>query len=153
MLLKKKSLLLRTFNRFLAEHSVDVWLMSEDLPDPNNRVMLDEQGRLHLIWRPNNLAAHRQVVKKTKQIMRQAGFPLILAERRGIETISHQCGTLRFGTDPTTAVLDPWCRSFDLPNLFVVDTSFYPSSAAVNPALTLVAQGLRVADYLKQNAR
>lgn len=150
MLLKKKSLLLRTFNRFLAERSVDLWLMSEDLPDPNNRVMLDEQGRLHLIWRPNNLAAHRQLVEKTKQIMRRAGFPLILTERRGVETISHQCGTLRFGHDPATAVLDQWCRTFDLPNLFVVDTSFYPSSAAVNPALTLVAQGLRVADHLKQ---
>lgn len=153
MLKKKENLILRTFSKFLAGRSVDVWIMSEDLPDPNNRVVVDDQGRIQLIWQPNNLETHRQLVEKTKTMMRRAGYPLILAERRGIETISHQCGTLRFGNDPTTAVLDSWCRSFDLPNLFVVDTSFYPSSAAVNPALTLVAQGLRVAGYLKQSAR
>jgi choline dehydrogenase-like flavoprotein len=149
MLQKKESWLLRTFSRFWAERSVDVWVMSEDLPDPNNRVWVDEREQIHLTWQPNNVEPHRQLVEKAKAILRRAGFPLIFSERRGIETISHQCGTLRFGLDPQSAVLDPWCRSFDLPNLFVVDTSFYPSSAAVNPALTLVAQALRVADYLK----
>jgi choline dehydrogenase-like flavoprotein len=149
MLKKKDSFLLRTFSRFWAERSVDLWIMSEDLPDPNNRVWVDDRGRVHLIKRPNNLKPHLELVEKTKEIMRQAGYPVVFSERRGIETISHQCGTLRFGHDPKTAVLDPWCRSFDLPNLYVVDTSFYPSSAAVNPALTLVAQALRVADKIK----
>jgi choline dehydrogenase-like flavoprotein len=130
---------------------VDLWIMSEDLPNPDNRVWVDERGKVHLSRRPNNLKPHLELVKRTKEIMRKAGFSLIFAERRGVETISHQCGTLRFGDDPTTAVLDPWCRSFDLLNLFVVDTSFYPSSAAVNPALTLVAQALRVAAHIQEN--
>lgn len=134
---------------YLAERSVDLWLMSEDLPDPENRVHVDDSGRLHLIWRPNNVRPHLELVERMTAVMREAGYPEIYVERRTVETISHQCGTLRFGTDPATAVLDPFCRSFDLPNLFVVDTSFYPSSAAVNPALTLAAQALRVAEYLK----
>jgi choline dehydrogenase-like flavoprotein len=66
----------------------------------------------------------------------------------GIETNSHQCGTIKFGTDPAKSVLDPFCRSHDVSNLFVVDASFFPSSAAVNPALTIAAQALRVADHM-----
>lgn len=136
-------------NSHLAEHSVDLWLMSEDLPDPENRVRVDGQGRVHLIWRPNNQAPHRELVERTTDIMRVAGYTKFFVERRGVETISHQCGTVRFGRDPATAVLDEYCRSFDLPNLFVVDTGFYPSSAAVNPALTLAAQALRAAGQIK----
>jgi choline dehydrogenase-like flavoprotein len=74
---------------------------------------------------------------------------MVLIQRMGIETNSHQCGTIRFGTDPTKSVLDPFCRSHDVPNLFVVDSSFFPSSAAVNPALTIAAQALRAADHIK----
>jgi choline dehydrogenase-like flavoprotein len=70
----------------------------------------------------------------------------------GIETNSHQCGTLRFGTDPAMSVLDPFCRTHDIPNLFVVDSSFFPSSTAVNPALTIAAQALRVAEHLLVSA-
>jgi choline dehydrogenase-like flavoprotein len=131
-----------------ASRSLDVWLMSEDLPDPDNRVMVDDGGNIRLNWRPNNVAPHRELVRRVAAILRAAGYPDLIIERRGIETISHQCGTVRFGTDPRTAVLDPYCRSFDLPNLFVVDTGFYPSSAAVNPALTLAAQALRVAKHM-----
>jgi choline dehydrogenase-like flavoprotein len=71
----------------------------------------------------------------------------------GIETNSHQCGTIRFGTDPTKSVLDPFGRSHDVPNLFVVDSSFFPSSSAVNPALTIAAQALRVADHIQDPIR
>jgi choline dehydrogenase-like flavoprotein len=113
-------------------------------------VHIDSSDRLHLIWQPNNVSPHLELVRRTQDILHQAGFPILFTERRGVETISHQCGTLRFGTDPARAVLDPYCRSFDLPNLYVVDTSFYPSSAAVNPALTLAAQALRVASNLKE---
>jgi choline dehydrogenase-like flavoprotein len=81
-------------------------------------------------------------------MLRRAGFPVILTQRMGIETNSHQCGTLRFGTDPSTSVLDPFCRTHDVANLYVVDSSFFPSSAAQNPALTIAAQALRVADHL-----
>jgi choline dehydrogenase-like flavoprotein len=82
-------------------------------------------------------------------MLRRAGYPLILTQRMGIETNSHQCGTLRFGTDPATSVLDPFCRSHDVSNLYVVDSSFFPSSAAQNPALTIAAQALRVGDHLR----
>ena len=123
--------------------------MSEDLPDPENRVRVDSGGRIRLDWRPNNVAPHGELVRRAAQMMRRAGYPILFTERRGVTTISHQCGTVRFGTDPARAVLDPWCRSYDHPNLFVVDTGFYPSSAAVNPALTLAAQALRVAAHIR----
>jgi choline dehydrogenase-like flavoprotein len=70
-------------------------------------------------------------------------------DERGIRAIQHQCGTVRFGTDPKTSVLDPWCRTHDVENLYVMDASFFPSSAAVNPALTVLAQTLRAAEHLK----
>ena len=71
--------------------------------------------------------------------------------RTGSKNTTHQCGTLCFGTDPRTSVLDPFCRAHDVENLFVVDASFFPSSAAVNPALTIVAQALRVADHITES--
>lgn len=80
--------------------------------------------------------------------MRAAGYPIVLVERMGIDTNSHQCGTMRFGTDPAKAVLDPFCKTFDLDNLYVMDSSFFPSSTAMNPALTIAAQALRVADHM-----
>ncbi|MEA2594420.1 MAG: hypothetical protein QOF01_889, partial [Thermomicrobiales bacterium] len=82
------------------------------------------------------------------RIFRRAGYPLVLTRTMGIETNSHQVGTLRFGHDPANAVLDPFCKAHDLDNLYVVDASFFPSSAAANPALTIIAQALRVADHL-----
>jgi choline dehydrogenase-like flavoprotein len=83
-------------------------------------------------------------------MLKKAGYPIVLIQRMGLETNSHQCGTIRFGTDPAKSVLDPFGRSYDVPNLFVVDSSFFPSSAAVNPALTIAAQALRVADHIKR---
>jgi len=81
-------------------------------------------------------------------VLRAAGFPLVVSKPFDKRTPSHQCGTVRIGTDPATAPLDPYCRAFDHPNLFVVDASFLPSSAAVNPSLTIAAQALRVADHI-----
>jgi choline dehydrogenase-like flavoprotein len=83
-----------------------------------------------------------------KQMLREAGYPILLSREMGIATNSHQVGTLRFGDDPATSVLDPFCRAHDLDNLYVVDSSFFPSSSAVNPALTIIAQAIRVADHL-----
>jgi choline dehydrogenase-like flavoprotein len=133
-----------------ASHSVDWWVMSEDLPDPANRVSLDAGGNIVIHWRPNNLAAHERLMGKAKAVLRRAGFPLLLDRRMGIATNSHQCGTLRFGHEPASSVLDPFCRAHDLDNLYVVDASFFPSSAAVNPALTIAAQALRVGDHLRE---
>jgi choline dehydrogenase-like flavoprotein len=82
-------------------------------------------------------------------MMSRAGYPIVLTQRMGIETNSHQCGTLRFGTDPSSSVLNEHCRAHEVENLYVVDSSFFPSSAAVNPALTIAAQALRVAEHLR----
>jgi choline dehydrogenase-like flavoprotein len=133
----------------LARRSIDWWVMSEDLPDPENRVTIASGGQIHVRYRPNNLRAHMRLVRIAKRILQRAGFPIILVQRMGIETNSHQCGTTRFGTDPTKSVLDEYCRTHDLSNLFVVDSSFFPSSSAVNPALTIAAQALRVADHIQ----
>ncbi len=110
---------------WVADRSVDLWLMSEDLSRPENRVFVDSQGRIHLSWRPNNEAPHRALVACARDLLHIAGFTTIYEERRTISTVSHQCGTTRFGDDPATAVLDPFCLTFEVPNLFVVDTGFY----------------------------
>jgi choline dehydrogenase-like flavoprotein len=128
---------------------VDWLVMSEDLPDPDNRVTVTSSGQIQLHYTPNNLKAHRLLVKETDRILRRLGYWLTVKHSHGARNTTHQCGTLVFGTDPRTSVLDPFCRSHDVENLFVVDASFFPSSAAVNPGLTIVAQALRVADHIK----
>lgn len=131
----------------IANRSVDWWVMSEDLPDPDNRVTLAPNGAIQVNWKPNNLVAHEQLVKRAKTMLRKAGYPIIQTRRLGIETNSHQCGTLRFGADTRTSVLDPLCKAHDVENLHVVDSSFFPSSGAMNPGLTIAAQALRVAEH------
>ena len=128
---------------------VDWLVMSEDLPRLDNRVTIDGHGRIRLHYRPNNLKSHRALVTETKRILRRLGFWLVVKHSHGRKNTTHQCGTLVFGTNPRESVLDPFCRSHDLGNLFVVDASFFPSSAAVNPGLTIIAQALRVADHIK----
>ena len=123
--------------------------MSEDLPDPRNRITLDSQGSIVVHWTPNNLTAHDRLLQQAKAMLRRAGYPILLSKRMGIETNSHQCGTLRFGHDPALSVLDPLGRAHDLDNLYVVDGSAIPSSTAANPALTIAAQALRVGDHLR----
>ena len=134
-------------SRELARRSFDWWVMSEDLPAPDNRVTLDG-GKIKLSVVQNNLKAHRALVRECSRLLRSAGLPLIITKFMDVGSTSHQCGTVRFGTDPAKAALDPFCRSFDHPNLFVMDASFFPSSSAVNPALTIAAQALRVADHM-----
>jgi choline dehydrogenase-like flavoprotein len=130
----------------VARRSVDWWACSEDLPHPDRRVTLDPDGAIRVNWQPSNLGSHRRLVAKGKAMMRRAGYPVVLTRRMGVEVNSHQCGTVRSGDDPTTSVLDPLCRSHDVENLYVVDSSFFPSSAVLNPVLTIAAQALRVAD-------
>ena len=131
-----------------VSRGVDWLVMSEDLPRDDNRVLVGPDGRIHLHYRPNNLVTHQQLVKKTKWILRRLGFWVVVAHSHRGRNTTHQCGTLCFGTDPRSSVLDPFCRSHDVENLFVVDASFFPSSAAVNPGLTIAAQALRVADHI-----
>ncbi|MBN8993919.1 MAG: GMC family oxidoreductase [Rhizobiales bacterium] len=132
---------------WLASHSVTWGAFSEDLPDPESRVRVN--GRTIISdWRKTNLAAHQRLIAKMKERFRAAGFPLVLSRAWDQRTPSHQCGTVRMGADAANAPLDIWCRAHDHENLFVVDASFLPTSAAVNPALTIAAQALRVADHM-----
>ncbi|MRG54450.1 NAD(P)-binding protein [Phyllobacterium sp. SYP-B3895] len=133
-------------DRFCA-HTVDFLAMSEDVPKPESRVRIDGD-RIILEWIRSNWPAHLRLVARIKSTLRAAGFPLVLSKAFDRKTPSHQCGTVRMGSDPATAPLDIYCRAFDHPNLFVVDAAFLPTSAAVNPALTIAAQALRVADNI-----
>lgn len=127
---------------------VDWLAMSEDLPHPDNRVTITSDGRVQLHYRPNNVAAHERLVAEAKRLLKRLGFWVVMSHSHKTRNTTHQCGTLVFGHDPRTSVLDPFCRSHDVANLFVVDASFFPSSAAVNPGLTIVAQALRAADHI-----
>jgi choline dehydrogenase-like flavoprotein len=140
---------------FLAKHAVDFWLTTEDLPHPSNRVTVDRQGRIHLAKIDHNVEPHRRLLAKLKGLLGPMGCQdmmipswSILDQRIPLAGVAHQCGTARFGEDPETSVLDVDCRAHDVDNLYVVDTSFFPSSSAVNPALTAMANALRVGDHL-----
>ncbi|MBT4290130.1 MAG: GMC family oxidoreductase [Deltaproteobacteria bacterium] len=135
----------------LADHSVDWWIMTEDLPHPDNRVTLTSGGDLKLSLKQTNTKAHKALIQTFSRIMRDIGYPLILSRILGIETCSHQVGTLKFGHDPKKSVLNEFCHSHDIHNLFVVDGSFFPSSSAMNPALTIMAQALRTGDWIRNN--
>jgi len=148
----------------MAKHSLDFWLTSEDLPDPNNRVTINRDGEIVLSYTPNNLEAHEQLKKHLQRAMKQNtcsvhgqgchqglfARSLYVGQRIPLAGVAHQNGTIRFGSDPQTSALDVNCKAHDLDNLYVVDGSFFPSSAAVNPALTIVANALRVGDHLLQ---
>lgn len=138
---------------WLARHSVDWLVMSEDPPLASNRVRLLRDGQIEVVWRPADFKAHDRFVTHVRQLLRRLGFPIVLRHNFGIDAPSHQCGTVRMGTDPAQSALDPLCRAHDHPNLYVVDAGFFPSSAAVNPALTVAAQALRVGDHLRKTWR
>jgi choline dehydrogenase-like flavoprotein len=132
--------------RFMTNRSVDIYLTTEDLPTHDNRIVLRPDGRIGVHWTPNNLEPHRRLVDKVTRMMRKAGYPLIFTERMGIETNSHQCGTAVMGDDPATSVVRPDGRTHDIDNLFIADSSLFSSSAALNPALTICANALRMVD-------
>lgn len=140
----------------VARHAVDFWLTSEDLPDPENRVTLGAERKVELRLRENNMEGHRRLKGKLRQMLHHMGchedylLPrmLYLGKRVPIGGTAHQCGTVRFGTDPASSALDTDCKAHDLDNLYVVDGSFFVSAAAVNPGLTIMANALRVGDHL-----
>jgi choline dehydrogenase-like flavoprotein len=147
----------------MAKHSLDFWLTSEDLPDPSNRVTLDREGHIVLTYQPNNEEGHQRLIDRVKSLMKQQtrcpvhghecheglfARNLYVGQRIPLAGVAHQNGTIRFGRDPRTSVLDPNCRAHEVDNLYVVDASFFPSSGAVNPALTIMANALRVGDHL-----
>lgn len=134
---------------WIAKHAVDLLAMSEDLPNPESRVLW-QNGQIVLDWRRSNWAAHQALVAKLKAALRRAGYPIVLSRAFDKRTPSHQCGTARMGADPGQSVVDPFCRSHDHDNLFIVDASVLPTSAAVNPALTIAALALRTADHIRE---
>jgi len=138
----------RSILNWLADHSVDWYVMSEDLPDADSRVTVGEDGIIQLSWKRSNYKAHRKLLRAAKKMARAGGALITLSKPFDSSAPSHQCGTVRMGDDPLTAPLDSYCKSYDQRNLFVVDASFLPNSAAVNPALTIAAQALRVAEYI-----
>lgn len=139
----------------MAKHSLDFWLTSEDLPDPGNRVTLNSSGGIQLNYTPNNLEGHLRLQSKLKGMLKHINctedllhMNAYIGKRIPLAGVAHQNGTLRFGHDPKSSVLDVNCKAHDLDNLYVVDASFFPSSGAVNPALTIMANALRVGDHL-----
>lgn len=134
-----------------AGRSIDWWLFSEDLPDPGNRITLRPDGAIQVTWKPNNVAAHKALIREVRKAVRAMGYPLVFSETTGIEVNSHQAGTVRAGTDPADSVLDPTCRAHDVENLYVVDSSFFPSLPVINPALTIAANAFRVADAIRDD--
>jgi choline dehydrogenase-like flavoprotein len=134
--------------RFLADRSIHIMAMSEDLPDPASRVMW--RNGVVVDARQTNTTAHRLLVTRLRQIMRRAGWPVTLAKGFPKSKPSHQCGTLRMGHDPATSVVDANLRAHDLDNLYIADASVLPTSAAVNPSLTIAALALRLGQHLQE---
>ncbi|MBI1190250.1 MAG: dehydrogenase [Tepidisphaera sp.] len=139
----------------MAAHSVDFWLTSEDLPEPDNRVTLEPDGNIRLRYTSTNTEGHDRLTRKLKGLLSKIGFreglfarSVYLGKKIPIAGTAHQCGTVRFGTDPAASALDVNCRAHDVANLYVVDGSFFPSSGAVNPALTIMANAIRVGDHI-----
>lgn len=146
---------------YIARHAVDFWLSTEDLPEPNNRVSVDKEGRITLSYKPNNQVAKQKLYDKLKSMLNHLGMhPEHVIPRHAylkndipVAGVAHQAGTCRFGKDPKTSVLDIICKAHELDNLYVVDTSFFVSISAVNPALTAMANALRVGDHLLERMK
>ncbi len=141
----------------LSSRSVDFWITAEDLPDPNNQVVLRKDGSIKTIYNVNNREAYIRLKNKLYHILDKLAEkdPLYRNSVRvgydmGISGVSHQMGTLRFGKDPRTSVLDVNCKAHDLDNLYVTDASFFVSSGAFNPSLTIAANALRVGKHLQE---
>lgn len=138
----------------VAKHSVDWWLTAEDLPDPNNRVRV-KGDKIHLDYTDNNTEAFDRLLARWTEVLKSINCgdrvlpcSLYFRKRISLQGVAHQVGTCRFGQDPQTSILDINCRTHDVDNLYVVDGSFFPSSAAVNPSLTIMANALRVGEHL-----
>lgn len=148
---------------FVAKHSLDWWLTSEDLPDPRNRIILNREGGIVVDYTENNTRAFDRLMARWTEVLKSigcgchilpngkyfnAGTVTTFTMKLGLNGLGHQVGTCRFGEDPQSSVLDLNCRAHELDNLYVVDGSFMVSSAAVNPTLTIIANSLRVGDHL-----
>ncbi len=142
----------------VADHAVDFWLSTEDLPQADNRVTVDRDGNLTLAYRASNDTARDRLFEQLRSLLGHLGMHehhliprwAYLENKIPVAGVAHQAGTCRFGSDPASSALDIHCKAHELDNLYVVDTSFFPSISAVNPALTAMANALRVGDHLLQ---
>jgi choline dehydrogenase-like flavoprotein len=142
----------------VAKHAVDWWLTTEDLPQPDNRVTVDAEGNVHLAYQATNNEEADGLYKELRTILNHVGMAdhhvlsknFYMSMNVPVAGCAHQAGTARFGTDPATSVLDVNCKAHQLDNLYVVDTSFFPSIGAVNPALTAMANAIRVGEHLTE---
>jgi choline dehydrogenase-like flavoprotein len=142
----------------VARHAVDFWLTTEDLPDPDNRVTMESDGRLKLAYKPNNQVPMQKLYEKLRDMLTDIGLQrqhlvqrdLYMRNEIPLAGCAHQAGTCRFGDDPATSALDRNCKAHELDNLYVVDTSFFVSIGAVNPSLTAIANALRVGDHISK---
>ena len=142
----------------VAAHAVDFWLTTEDLPRPENRVTLDREGTVHLDYTATNDQEAERLYEELKKILNHVGMAqhhvlgknFYMSMDIPVAGVAHQAGTCRFGTDPQTSVLDVNCKAHEVDNLYVVDTSFFPSIGAVNPALTAMANAIRVGEHLTE---
>jgi choline dehydrogenase-like flavoprotein len=142
----------------VARHALDFWLTTEDLPMPDNRVTVDGSGNVHLAYRSTNDDEANRLYHELKRLLNHVGMAdhHVLSKNFymhmdiSVAGVAHQAGTCRFGTDPATSVLDVDCKAHELDNLYVVDTSFFPSIGAVNPALTAMANAIRVGEHLAE---
>ena len=140
----------------VAQHALDFWLTTEDVPKPDNRVTVDAEGNVHLAYRQTNDSEAAGLYGELRKILNDVGLAahhlldknFYMHMSIPIAGVAHQAGTCRFGTDPATSVLDVNCKAHELDNLYVVDASFFPSIGAVNPALTIMANAIRVGDHL-----
>jgi choline dehydrogenase-like flavoprotein len=147
----------------MEKHSLHFWMTTEDLPNPGNRVTIDRECNIVLSYQPNNEEPHRRLMAEIQKLVKKQrrcpihgsechqglfALNLFIGQRIPLAGVAHQNGTIRFGRDPRTSALDVNCKTHDLDNLYVVDASFFPSSGAVNPALTIMANALRVGDHI-----
>jgi choline dehydrogenase-like flavoprotein len=140
----------------VALHGVDFWLSAEDLPEPENRLSIDEDGTPRLALNDeNNMEPLKRLRKKFESMLSHLGMEegthrrnVYLHEGMAISATAHQAGTARFGNDPASSVLDLDCKAHELDNLYVIDSSFFVTIGAVNPTLTIIANALRVGDHL-----
>jgi choline dehydrogenase-like flavoprotein len=140
----------------IAKHAIDFWLSTEDLPLPDNRVTVDRDGKVTLAYTPSNDVPKQQLYGKLKSMLGALrmepdhlfGRFAYMKNEIPVAGCAHQAGTCRFGSDAATSVVDVDCKAHELDNLYIVDTSIFPSIGAVNPALTAMANSLRVGDRL-----
>jgi choline dehydrogenase-like flavoprotein len=139
-----------------ARHAVDFWLTTEDLPKPGNRVTVGQDGNIRLNYTQNNESEAADLYAEFRKILNHVGLAkhhvlhksFYMSMNIPVAGCAHQAGTCRFGTDPATSVLDVNCKAHEVDNLYVADTSFFPSIGAVNPGLTAMANAIRVGEHI-----